>query len=177
MKWNKKEIMIITKYYPVYGASGPKGCIKRIAKLGNIRSRKAVSLKAWGIGIKYLGDVKGYKKGFIPMNKGKKMSDELYAKCSKTMFKSGRLPHNTLCDGALSYRKDKTGRSYWFIRISKSVWKPLHRIIYENVNHVKLGKEDCIRFRDGDLKVNFISIPRYFANRFCPFYANFFSRK
>mgnify|MGYP003647569517 FL=1 len=48
MKWNKKELRVITKYYPLYGATGPKGCVKRIAKLGNSRSRKAVSLKAWG---------------------------------------------------------------------------------------------------------------------------------
>jgi hypothetical protein len=150
MKWNKKELRVITKYYPLYGATGPKGCVKRIAKLGNSRSRKAVSLKAWGIGIKYLGDVKGYPKGHIPENKGKKMSAELYAKCSRSMFQKGRLPHNTLCDMSVSYRKDNSGKYYWFIRLQKSVWKPLHRLIYENVHGVKLTTDDCIRFKDGD---------------------------
>ena len=150
MKWNKKELRVITKYYPLYGATGPKGCVKRIAKLGNSRSRKAVSLKAWGIGIKYLGDVKGYPKGHIPENKGKKMSAELYSKCSGSMFQKGRLPHNTKSDFSVSYRKDNSGKYYWFIRLEKSVWKPLHRIIYENVHGVKLGKEDCIRFIDKD---------------------------
>jgi hypothetical protein len=150
MRWNKKEMRIITKYYALYGATGPKGCIKRIAKLGNKRSRKAVSLKAFVMGVKYLGDVKGYKAGHIPTNKGKKMSPELYAKCSKTYFQKGRLPHNTLPDMSVTYRKDKFGRYYWFIRLQKSVWKPLHRIIYENVHNVKLTINDCIRFRDGD---------------------------
>ncbi len=150
MRWNKKELRIITKYYPLHGATGPKGCVKRIAKLGNIRSRKSVSLKAFNLGIKYLGDVKGYPKGSIPVNKGKKMSAELYAKCSGSMFQKGRLPHNTLCDMSVSYRKDKLGRYYWFIRLQKSVWKPLHRLIYENVHDVKLTTEDCIRFKDGD---------------------------
>tara|TARA_R110000824_G_scaffold396713_1_gene598656 strand:- start:2 stop:613 length:612 start_codon:yes stop_codon:yes gene_type:complete len=150
IRWNKKEMRLITKYYPLYGATGPKGCVKRIAKLGNARSRKSVSLKAFVMGVKYLGDVKGYKKGSIPMNKGKKMSAELYAKCSRTYFQKGRLPHNTKSELSLSHRKDKFGKYYWFIRISKAVWKPLHRIIYENVHGVKLGKEDCIRFRDGD---------------------------
>jgi len=150
MKWNKKELRVITKYYPLYGATGPKGCVKRIAKLGNSRSRKAVSLKAWGIGIKYLGDVKGYLKGHVPENKGKKMSAELYSKCSGSMFQKGRLPHNTKSDFSVSYRKDNSGKYYWFIRLEKSVWKPLHRIIYENVHGVKLGKEDCIRFIDKD---------------------------
>ena len=78
------------------------------------------------------------------------MSAELYAKCSKTYFQKGRLPHNTLCDMSVSYRKDNSGKYYWFIRLEKSVWKPLHRIIYENVHGVKLGKEDCIRFIDKD---------------------------
>jgi len=150
MKWNKKELRILTKYYPLYGASGPKGCIKRISKLGNARSRKAISLKAFSLGIKYLGDVKGYKKGNVPANKGKKMCPEIYAKCSKTYFQKGRLPHNTLSDYSLSHRKDNVGKYYWFIRISKAVWKPLHRIIYENVHGVKLGKNDCIRFIDKD---------------------------
>lgn len=151
MKWNKKELRIITKYYPLYGATGPKGCIKRIAKLGNIRSRKAVSLKAFGLGIKYLGDTKGcYLKGNVPDNKGKKMSPELRAKCKNTMFKKGRLPHNTKKDLAVSYRKDNSGKYYWYIRLSKAVWKPLHRVIYENVNDVKLSSKDCIRFIDDD---------------------------
>ena len=150
MKWNKKELRILTKYYPLYGATGPKGCIKRIAKLGNIRSRKAVCLKAFSLGIKYLGDVKGYPKGHIPANKGKKMCPELYAKCSRTYFQKGRLPHNTKKDLAVSYRKDNSGKYYWYIRISKAVWKPLHRIIYENVHDVKLSREDCIRFKDND---------------------------
>ena len=150
MKWNKKELRILSKYYPLYGATGQKGCIKRIAKLGNIRSRKAVCLKAFNLGIKYLGDVKGYKKGHIPDNKGKKMSPELYAKCSKTYFQKGRLPHNTKSDYSVSYRKDNSGKYYWYIRLSKAVWKPLHRVIYENVNDVKLSREDCIRFKDND---------------------------
>lgn len=151
MKWTKKEIKIITKYYPLHGATGPKGCIKRIAKLGIVRSRKAVSLKAFNLGIKYLGESKGvFNKGHIPVNKGKKMSPELYAKCSRTMYKKGNLPHNTKNDMSISYRKDNSGKYYWYIRLSQSVWKPLHRIIYENVHDVKLSREDCIRFIDGD---------------------------
>jgi hypothetical protein len=151
LKWTKKELRIITKYYPLYGATGPKGCIKRIAKLGNIRSRKAVCLKAFGLGIKYLGEAKGcYLKGHVPDNKGKKMSPELKEKCKKTMFKKGRLPHNTKSDLSISYRKDNSGKHYWYIRMSKAVWKPLHRLIYENVHGVKLSREDCIRFKDND---------------------------
>jgi len=37
-----------------------------------------------------------FKKGLIPHNKGKKLSDATKAKLAKTMFKNGNRPHNTL---------------------------------------------------------------------------------
>ncbi len=151
MKWTKKEKDIVKKYYALYGSTGPKGCVKRIAKLGVERSRRSVTLMAWKMGLSYNGKKKGcYKKGHVPVNKGKKMSPELYAKCSKTMYKKGNLPHNTLYNGALSYRKDVNDIYYWYVRISKQEWKLLHRVIYENVHNVKLRSNQIIRFKDGD---------------------------
>ena len=35
-----------------------------------------------------------FKKGQIPMNKGKKMSTEAYERCKGTMFKPGSIPPN-----------------------------------------------------------------------------------
>ena len=151
MNYTDKEIQIIIKYYPDHGSAGAKGCQNRLKKIGRIRKRKAISLKAFNLGIKYTGEKKGvYKKGRIPANKGKKMSPEMYAKCSRTMFKKGRQPHNTLYDGAISYRKDNTGRSYWYVRTEINKWDLLHRIIYENTSGVTLGPDECIRFKDGD---------------------------
>ena len=37
-----------------------------------------------------------FKKGMIPHNKGKKLSDATKAKLAKTMFKSSDRPHNAL---------------------------------------------------------------------------------
>jgi len=48
-----------------------------------------------------------FKKGLIPHNKGKKLSEETKEKLAKTMFKSGNRPHNTLQVGAES--EDKYG--------------------------------------------------------------------
>ncbi len=151
MKWTAKDIRILKKYYPLYGSTGPKGCIKRLSRLGVIRSRKSVSLKAWSIGLSYSGAKKGvYLKGRTPENKGKKMSAKAYAKCSKTFFKSGRLPHNTRYEGAMTYRKGNTGRWYWYVRISKANWDLLHRIIYKNVYNITLKTKEVVRFIDGD---------------------------
>ncbi len=151
MKWTKKEKDIVKKYYALYGSTGPKGCVKRIAKLGVDRSRRAVTLMAWKMGLKYNGKKKGcYKKGNVPVNKGKKMSPELYAKVQKTMFKKGNLPHNTLYNGALSYRRENDDISYWYVRLSKQNWKLLHRVIFENVNNVKLRSDQVVRFKDGN---------------------------
>lgn len=151
MNYTDKEIQIIIKYYPDHGCSGAKGCCNRFKRIGRIRSRKAIALKAFKLGIQYTGEKKGvYKKGQIPVNKGKKMSPEMYAKCSRTMFKKGRQPHNTRYDGAISYRKDNTGRSYWHVRTELNKWHLLHRIIYENISGVTIRPEDCIRFKDGD---------------------------
>jgi len=149
--YTDKEIQIIIKHYPDHASAGARGCCNRYKKIGRIGSRKAITLKAFYLGIQYTGEKKGaYKKGRTPANKGKKMSPETYAKCSRTMFKKGRQPHNTRYDGAISYRKDNTGRLYWYVRTELNKWDLLHRVIYENTNGVTLKLDECIRFKDGD---------------------------
>lgn len=70
------------------------------------------------------------KKGNVPPNKGKKIIDlygpEALEKMKATQFKKGELPHTTLYDGAITIRRDKTGRRYKWIRISKANWQMLH---------------------------------------------------
>lgn len=150
MKWNEEQKDIIRKYYPIYGGTGPKGCIERLKKIGVERTKKAVSLMAFRLKITYDGEQKGcFRKGNIAHNKGKKMSDETYAKCSKTFFKKGHIPHNTKFDGALSYRRDDDNY-YWYVRINKKKWTLLSRVIYQNVHNVVLTRNEIVKFRDGD---------------------------
>src|SRR5688572_9070081 len=47
-----------------------------------------------------------FKKGSTPRNKGKKMSKELYQKCSGTMFKKGRASLNKRPLGSIRLSKD-----------------------------------------------------------------------
>lgn len=151
MKWTDKEIGILKKYYPMYGATGAKGCIKKLEKNGTIRSRKAVGHKCFKLQLKYIGDKKGaFKKGRIPCNKGKKMPKDLYDKCSKTFFKAGRKPHNTKYNLAVSYLRDNHDVWYWKVRVEEKNWQSLHRIIYENVHNIKLSNNDCVIFIDKD---------------------------
>ena len=68
-----------------------------------------------------------FKKGLIPHNKGKKLSEDTKAKLVKTMFKSGNRPHNTLQVGAETQDKD----GYVMVKIAEpSVWQYKHHVAY-----------------------------------------------
>jgi len=68
-----------------------------------------------------------FKKGLIPHNKGKKLSDATKEKLAKTMFKSGNRPHNTLQVGAETQDKD----GYVMVKIAEpNVWQYKHHVAY-----------------------------------------------
>ena len=85
------------------------------------------------------------------INKGKKISDyldkEVIEKIQKTTFKKGNLPHNTLSDGAVTLRRDKTGISYYYYRISKAKWMPYHHKLWIDV-HGEIPKGYIVVFKD-----------------------------
>ena len=96
-----------------------------------------------------------YKKGVPPVNKGKKQSEfmtpEGIEKTKATRFKKGNIPPNTKKegDGAISIRADKSGRRYYFQRVSQGVWVPVHRLRWEEVNgQVPAGM--IVAFKDGN---------------------------
>jgi hypothetical protein len=90
------------------------------------------------------------QKGNIPVNKGKKMPEEMYEKCKATMFKKGNVPGNaTEMDGVISIRKDQTGIAYQYIRLALGKWEPLHRIKWVK-EHGAIPRGTCIVFKDGD---------------------------
>lgn len=103
-------------------------------------------------------DEKGrFVKGGTPWNKGKKMSDELRAKCQSTMFKKGNKPMNTLPIGAEVKKKD----GYVYVKVNNiphaqwKNWRPKQVVIYENHHNVKVDtRTHIVMFLDGD-KHNF----------------------
>lgn len=90
-----------------------------------------------------------FKKGHEPVNKGKKMSPELYDKCKKTMFKKGNRPLNLKPEGTIVHRQDKTGRVYLYYKIKDSCWVLYHRKIWED-QYGKIPKGSVVKFKDGN---------------------------
>lgn len=73
-----------------------------------------------------------YKKGCVPVNKGKKMLPEVYAKCSATMFKKGRKPNNWKPVGS---ERVESKDGYMLVKVAEpNKWKPKHIVIWEQAN-------------------------------------------
>lgn len=74
-----------------------------------------------------------FHKGHIPTNKGKKVSQETYAKCQPTMFKKGHINGNKRAVG--SERVNVYG--YIEIKVAEpNRWRLKHRIIWEQHNGI-----------------------------------------
>lgn len=78
------------------------------------------------------------KKGTSPPNKGKRhsdyMSEDAIKRTEATRFAKGQKVHNEREDGAIRHQKDKNGKTYQYIRISKSKWELLHRKLWRDAN-------------------------------------------
>lgn len=100
-----------------------------------------------------------YRKGAIPMNKGKKQSEYMSAEAienSKSFrFKKGNIPHNSIGkkDGDIVVRhqnkKINNPKPYKYIRLALGKWYPLHQKIWQDENG-KVPEGMCIWFKDGD---------------------------
>lgn len=136
----------------------PKSTIKKIAKKLH-RTGQYVSVRAKELGLGHIIEANAInsrrKKGYVPLNKGKKMSKEVYEKCKGTMFKAGHLPHNAIGfkNGDISIRQthpNKGGRSYKWIRIGSGKWDLLHKVNWEEKNKKVLPANHCLWFKDGN---------------------------
>ena len=87
-----------------------------------------------------------FMKGHIPANKGKKMSPEVYVKCSSTMFRKGNITCNTRPVDFERLTKD----GYTEVKTAEpNVWKLKHRLIWEQV-HGPIPEGCNIQFRNGN---------------------------
>lgn len=87
-----------------------------------------------------------FTKGFVPANKGKKMSPEVYAKAAPTMFKPGHAPTNHRDIGSERVNVD----GYVEVKVAEpNKWRLKHRVIWEAA-HGSIPKGFNIQFKDGN---------------------------
>ena len=139
--WTKEEINILLRDYEdpnifpadianrldrtlsqVYNKArtmGLKAPLERIRLAGHIVSQHPKSIAS------------RFQKGQTPVNKGKRVSPETYAKCQPTMFKKGHAPVNHREVGSERINVD----GYIEIKVAEpNRWRLKHRIIWEQVN-------------------------------------------
>lgn len=122
--YTKDVCLALKRSYSSVSAQAYLMDLKKSESFRNMElAKQAEKLKL--AGLKYR-----YKKGREPENKGKPMNRELYDKCKPTMFKKGRIPHNTNYDGHERQCKD----GYTEIRISPGKYVLKHRHIWEKSN-------------------------------------------
>lgn len=90
-----------------------------------------------------------FEKGNKAWNKGKKCPNLLLTNASKTMFKKGNKPNNTMEPNATSIRTDSHGRKYQYSKIEDSKWILSHRLMWEQT-HGTIPAKHIVRFIDGN---------------------------
>lgn len=130
--------------------------IKRMAaQLGRSHSFVAKRLKALGLQVPAdLAEQRRkenlFKKGHVPHNKGKPLTEEVRRKVSRTWFKKGNVPPKTKTDlyvSARYHRRDK--RWYLYIREGLGKWELLHRHMYKKFVG-EIPQNYVVAFKDGD---------------------------
>lgn len=107
------------------------------------------SIKRYGLNTGHTGR---FEKGHPPMNKGKKLSPEMYKIAEPTMFRKDHRPHNTLPVGT----EKKLADGYWWKKLTdkpnvkmQENWKQMHRLIWEEHNG-PIPEGHYIIFKDGN---------------------------
>lgn len=140
-KWTQQEIDTLTRMYPNHYAReiadilgrgissihckanslGLESSLEKIQRAGYETSKSPASIAA------------RFQKGSVPLNKGKKVSPEVYSKIQPTMFKKGRTPVNHRDVGA------ERVNVYGYIEIKVSEpnsWRLKQRVMWEQVNGI-----------------------------------------
>ena len=118
----------------LYAHANALGVSKSLEYVANVTREK------WKTGAHENSRKAHFSKGHAPANKGKRqeefMSAEAIERTKQTRFKKGQAPHNAYSSehGVVSVRKDKSGRSYQWVKLAHGNWKMLHVVIWESEN-------------------------------------------
>lgn len=137
--WTQEEIDTLSRMYPNHYASeiavilgrGVSSIHCKAHSLGLVSSREKIQRTGYEASRTPASIAARFQKGSVPMNKGKKLSPEIYAKCQPTMFKKGQTPINHREVGSERVNVD----GYIEIKVAEpNRWRLKHRIIWEQVN-------------------------------------------
>lgn len=138
-KWTQEEIDILSRLYPNHYAREIAGILGRgvssihcKAQALGIESSKEKNQRTGYEASKSPASIAArFQKGSVPLNKGKKVSPEIYSKMQPTMFKKGQTPVNHREVGSERINVD----GYIEIKVAEpNRWRLKHRVIWEQVN-------------------------------------------
>lgn len=145
--WTEEELDLVKEVYPYYSNAEISNMVfekfgwrPSANKLSNAKTK-------YKLPDKVIPNSGCFKKGFVPWNKGKPMSEETREKVSKTWFKKGEMPPKYRPIGSTR----TTPEGYVYIKVADpDVWKLYHRLLWEEAHGEKLTDDDCIIFADRD---------------------------
>ena len=138
-KWTQEEIDILSRLYPNHYAREIAGILGRgissihckARALGIESSREKNQRAGYEVSKSPASISSRFPKGHTPVNKGKRVSPDTYAKCQPTMFKKGHTPVNHREVGSERINVD----GYIEIKVAEpNRWRLKHRVIWEQVN-------------------------------------------
>lgn len=137
--WTQEEIDILSRLYPNHYASeiaeilgrGISSIHRKARALGIESSREKIQRTGYETSKSPASIASRFQNGSVPLNKGKKVSPEIYAKMQPTMFKKGQTPVNHRDVGSERVNVD----GYIEIKVAEpNRWRLKHRVIWEQVN-------------------------------------------
>lgn len=137
--WTQEEIDTLSRLYPNHYAREIAGILGRgissihcKAQALGIESSREKNQRAGYEASKSPASIAArFQNGSVPLNKGKKVSPEIYAKMQPTMFKKGQTPVNHRDVGSERVNVD----GYIEIKVAEpNRWRLKHRVIWEQAN-------------------------------------------
>lgn len=152
--WTDREDAVLREMYPDHFACEIGELLGRCvysvynrAHLLGLKSSREKIVRSGRMSSNHPNNVASrFQAGHVPVNKGKKMSAELYAKCAPTMFRRGNVPVNHRPVG--SERVNVEG--YVEVKVSEpNKWRLKHRVVWEQANG-PIPPGHNVQFRDGN---------------------------
>lgn len=137
--WTQEEIDTLSRLYPNHYAReiaeilgrGISSIHCKAQSLGLESSREKIQRTGYESSKSPASIAARFQKGSVPLNKGKKVSPEVYSKMQPTMFKKGQTPVNHRDVGSERVNVD----GYIEIKVAEpNRWRLKHRVIWEQAN-------------------------------------------